>query len=51
MNEQMLEQQSQQFSYEAVSLTWEVSDEALEAAGGELGGLFMMSCVPQMPCR
>ena len=37
MNEQMLEQQSQQLSYEAVSLTCEVSDEALEAAGGGSG--------------
>ena len=35
MNEQTLEQQSQ---YEAVSLTCEVSDEALEATGGALGG-------------
>ena len=37
MHEQMLEQQSQQLSYEAVSLTCEVSDEALEAAGGGRG--------------
>jgi hypothetical protein len=38
MNEQMIEPQSQQVSYETVSLTCEVSDEALEAAGGALGG-------------
>ena len=46
MHEQMLEQQSQQLSYEAVSLTCEVSDEALEAAGGALGPVPFVTALP-----
>ena len=37
MNEQMIEQHSLAAPYEAATLTCEVSDEALEAAGGNNG--------------
>ena len=48
MNEQMIEQQSQH--YEAVFPTCEVSDEALEAAGGSNGfGGGHVTCCPGNP--
>ena len=48
MNEQMIEQHSLAAPYEAATLTCEVSDEALEAAGGNgFGGVPTgFSCVP-----
>ena len=39
MNGQRIEQQTEEVPFEAVSLTCEVSDEALEAVGGKTGGL------------
>ena len=48
MNEQMIEQQSQH--YEAVFPTCEVSDEALEAAGGGKGGWGALSYTPHSYC-
>ena len=38
MNGQRIEQQTEQVPFEAVSFTYEVSDEALEAVGGKGGG-------------
>ena len=39
MNGQRIEQQSEEVPFEAVSFTCEVSDEALEAVAGKIGGV------------
>ena len=38
MNGRRIEQQTEEVPFEAVSFTCEVSDEALEAVGGKIGG-------------